>query len=101
MDKQIEEYSDLALIVDNAIRDWQDRRYACNEEGLVEVKERLAEFIAAKVLAYGYRKQVEGEWLTDRFGFERSICSVCGATFEGDGGNFCRRCGAKMKGEKQ
>lgn len=44
------------------------------------------------------KRQSEGEWLTDRFGLERSICSVCGAVFEGDGGNFCRRCGAKMKG---
>ena len=48
----------------------------------------------------GYRKQSEGEWLTDRFGLERSICSVCGAVYEGDGGNYCRRCGAKMKGGK-
>lgn len=46
----------------------------------------------------GYRKQNEGEWLTDRFGLERSICSVCGAVYEGDGGNFCPNCGAKMKG---
>lgn len=46
----------------------------------------------------GYRKQIEGEWLTDRFGMDRSVCSVCGAVFEGDGGNYCRKCGAKMKG---
>lgn len=46
----------------------------------------------------GYRKQSIGEWLTDRFGMERSICSVCGAVFEGDGCNYCRKCGAKMKG---
>ena len=46
----------------------------------------------------GYRKQSEGVWLTDKFGMERSICSVCGAVFEGDGGNYCRKCGAKMKG---
>lgn len=43
-------------------------------------------------------KQSEGEWLSDRFGMDRSVCSVCGATFEGDGGNYCRKCGAKMKG---
>jgi hypothetical protein len=26
----------------------------------------------------------------------RSICSVCGATFDGDGGNYCCICGARM-----
>lgn len=40
----------------------------------------------------------EGKWLTDRFGLERSICSICKAVYEGDGGNFCRNCGARMKG---
>ena len=39
---------------------------------------------------------VHGQWLTDRFGLDRSICSVCNACYEGDGGNYCRRCGAKM-----
>jgi predicted amidophosphoribosyltransferase len=39
----------------------------------------------------------EGKWLTDRFGLERSVCSICKATYEGDGGNFCPNCGAKMK----
>lgn len=39
----------------------------------------------------------EGKWLTDRFGLERSICSICNATYEGDGGRFCPNCGAKMK----
>lgn len=54
---------------------------------------------AAKLLYnVGYRKQNKGVWITDRFGLERSICSVCGAVFEGDGGNFCSNCGAKMKG---
>ena len=47
---------------------------------------------------YGdYKNPKEGEWLTDRFGLERSICSICKATYEGDGGNFCPNCGAKMK----
>lgn len=53
---------------------------------------------AAAIYEAGYRKQTEGEWLTDRFGLERSICSVCGAVYEGDGGNYCSNCGAKMKG---
>ena len=41
---------------------------------------------------------VHGHWGTDRFGLDRSICSVCGACYEGDGGNYCRNCGAKMDG---
>lgn len=64
-DKQIEGYSDLVLIIDKAIRDWQDRRYACNEEGLVEVKESLAESIAVAVFVNEYHKQVEGETYFD------------------------------------
>lgn len=54
--------------------------------------------VAEHLYNAGYRKQIEGEWLTDRFGMDRSVCSVCGAVFEGDGGNYCRKCGAKMKG---
>ena len=42
---------------------------------------------------------VHGRWLTDRFGLERSICSVCNACYEGDGGNYCPKCGAKMDGD--
>ena len=38
-----------------------------------------------------------GKWKTDVYGYwERSVCSICGAVFEGDGGNYCRKCGAKM-----
>ena len=126
MNKQIEERSNLALIVDTAIRDWQDRRYACNEEGLVEVKERLAESIAAAVLANGYRKQSEGEWIEDGYSDNPCVCSKCGAesqyvskfheTFEYDWEEnlqsagyeeirdyirtpYCPECGAKMKGD--
>jgi hypothetical protein len=40
-----------------------------------------------------------GIWKTDNYGMDRSVCSECGATFEGDGGNYCSRCGAKMTGE--
>lgn len=56
-----------------------------------------ATYTAEKLYNAGYRKCRVGEWLTDRFGLERSICSLCGAVFEGDGGNYCRKCGAKMK----
>lgn len=39
-----------------------------------------------------------GEWLTDRFGMERSICSECRKVFE-TGGNYCPSCGARMDGD--
>ena len=41
-----------------------------------------------------------GYWGTDKYGLERSICSICGAVYEGDGGNYCPNCGAKMDGER-
>lgn len=47
----------------------------------------------------GCRLVSKGEWLTDKYGMERSICSICGAVFEGDGGNYCRKCGARMTEE--
>ena len=39
---------------------------------------------------------VQGEWITGKYSFDRSVCSVCGATFDGDGGNYCSKCGARM-----
>jgi tRNA(Ile2) C34 agmatinyltransferase TiaS len=53
--------------------------------------------LATALINEGFRLEHKGEWLADRFGMERSICSICGAVFEGDGGNFCRKCGAKMR----
>lgn len=38
-----------------------------------------------------------GKWMTDRFGLEVAICSICRATYEGgDSFRFCPKCGAKM-----
>lgn len=38
-----------------------------------------------------------GRWETDRFGLERSICSICNATYEGgEHWHYCPNCGAKM-----
>ena len=45
----------------------------------------------------GFCLERKGEWLTDKYGMERSICSLCGAVYEGDGGNYCRKCGARME----
>ena len=52
--------------------------------------------IATALINEGFRLECKGEWLTDKYGMERSICSICGATFEGDGGNYCCICGARM-----
>lgn len=45
-----------------------------------------------------YVREVKcGKWLTDRFGMERAICSICGAVYEGGNSfRFCPKCGAKM-----
>lgn len=64
----------------------------CNYDFPATFAEGLAEFLCDE----GYVRRPSGKWLTDRFGMERSICSVCGAVFEGDGGNYCRNCGAEM-----
>ena len=40
-----------------------------------------------------------GKWITGKYSFDRSVCSVCGATFDGDGGNYCSKCGARMTDE--
>lgn len=43
------------------------------------------------------QKVKHGKWLTDRFGMERAICSICGAVYEGgDSFGFCPKCGAKI-----
>ena len=55
--------------------------------------------ILSKLVDEGCRLVPKGEWLTDKYGMERSICSICGAVFEGDGGNYCRKCGARMTEE--
>ena len=54
---------------------------------------------AEAIYKAGYRKVEQGEWLTDKYGMDRSVCSICKATYEGDVGNYCPNCGAYMKGE--
>jgi hypothetical protein len=52
--------------------------------------------IAAALINDGFCLARSGKWLTDKYGLGASICSICDATFEGDGGSYCSNCGAKM-----
>ena len=60
--------------------------------------EHKAEHIAAAVSNAGYRKQSEGEWVTDEEGYV--TCSNCGEehTWDEFRPPYCDMCGAKMKG---
>ena len=56
--------------------------------------------LATALINEGFRLEHKGEWKTDIYGYwERSVCSICGAVFEGDGGNYCSKCGARMTEE--
>ena len=53
--------------------------------------------IATALINAGFRLERKGTWKTGVYGYwERSVCSECGATFEGDGGNYCSKCGTRM-----
>ncbi len=60
----------------------------------------LAEDVVDDLLSYPAADVEEVKhafWDTDRFGMERSICSLCMTTFEGgDNWKYCPHCGAKM-----
>ena len=49
---------------------------------------------AEKLIAKGYRKVEQGEWIETKTGF---ICTVCN-THEAKKTNYCPNCGACMKG---
>ena len=53
--------------------------------------------IATVLINEGFRLERRGIWKTDRYGMDRSVCSECGAVYEGNGGNYCRKCGARME----
>ena len=53
--------------------------------------------IATALINAGFHIDREGVWKTDKYGMDRSVCSECGAIFEGDGGNYCSKCGADMR----
>ena len=67
--------------------------------GETRLREGAVSRIAAALINEGFRLERTGVWKTDNYGMDRSVCSICGATFEGDGGNYCSRCGAKMTKE--
>jgi tRNA(Ile2) C34 agmatinyltransferase TiaS len=53
--------------------------------------------LATALINEGFRLERTGTWKADVYGYwERSVCSECGAVYEGDGGNYCSKCGAKM-----
>ena len=64
--------------------------------GETTLRERDVFRLATALINEGFRLERKGAWLTDKYSMERSICSVCGAVFEGDGGNYCSKCGARM-----
>ena len=74
--------------------------YLWNEvEGYDLTLENDCQVLAEKLYADGWRRVPAGEWITGKYSFDRSVCSVCGATFDGDGGNYCSKCGARMTDE--
>ena len=81
---------DADVITDHEIIDYLGISYA---SCLPDVRDLLDEQPTIEAVPV-----VHGEWESDRFGLDRSVCSICGAVYEGNGGNFCANCGAKMKG---
>ncbi len=67
--------------------------------GETRLREGAVFRIATALINEGFRLERKGIWKTDNYGMDRSVCSECGATFEGDGGNYCCMCGAKMTDE--
>ena len=56
-----------------------------------------AEDVARDLEAADVAPVVHGRWGTDRFGMERSVCSICGTTYVGgESWKFCPHGGATM-----
>jgi predicted RNA-binding Zn-ribbon protein involved in translation (DUF1610 family) len=79
------------------------------DEPLCTATEYLAEILTEKLQETGYRKQSEGEWITETvnwvYDVKKKYCSACGTNARYDTHmreyiltNFCPTCGAKMKG---
>ena len=108
--KWLEARRDLADVISNATRDYEDYLVGCREEE-IDPQVSFEDFIAGRILSAGYRKQSEGEWIheapyTTYSGeyLKGSECSVCHSFFVSKGNepwsdhSFCCECGAKMKG---
>lgn len=97
----------LTAIISQARREMQ---------GVYASSDDIDRAIAERLVEKGYRKQSEGENITENHPVDEFICSECGLVMrdcgryeidEDDGDEicyefafkFCPRCGAKMKGE--
>ena len=63
IEERLKEKCDLADVIDYAGRDWDNYRDECYEEG-IQPQDSYDDFVADAVLAAGYRKQCEGEWIS-------------------------------------
>ena len=52
--------------------------------------------IATALINEGFHLERKGEWLTGKYSLDPSVCSICGAAFACEGGNYCCNCGARM-----
>ena len=88
----------------------EDLRY-CHTEFVGDYGDIYTDYnkTAEKLTIMGYRRQSEGEWLTETgdwiYNVSKKYCSKCGTTARYDKNmheyiltNFCPNCGAKMKG---
>lgn len=96
LDRAVAEIEDLERNLEAAYKKVEDQHEEiCRLHSHIRSLERSRDNWKDKADRLG--KQSEGEWLTDKYGMERSVCSLCHATYEGDSGNYCPNCGAKMK----
>ena len=79
------------MITNRTYNPCDDCQYSYSKTGEESSMCKICEFTYFKNLA-----PKRGKWLTGKYSFDRSVCSLCGATFEGDGGNYCCICGARM-----
>ena len=82
-----------------ALIDWQKEQIKSLETAIKVYRSCLEHNnLDPKLYDAGYRKQSEGEWITDEEGYV--TCSVCGEehTWDEFRPPYCDMCGAKMKG---
>lgn len=91
-EKQIEEMAEMLEIIAKA-----------REEYANDITDHTEnEYIREALLNAGYRKQREGKWIARKdeglFGEEYYECSNCHSRNPTIKYNYCKNCGAKMKG---